>query len=101
MKQYVGTAERVGRPLGPDCLRKVLLALRIESRGGKGRSTLADSDRIGSFLRESLFDEILEQAGTIQFKVGRKEGSSEFLPLERTTWRRCLDELEARAIEST
>ncbi|MAS94113.1 MAG: hypothetical protein CMO55_13030 [Verrucomicrobiales bacterium] len=96
VNDYCSCAQRVGCPLDAEAIQIVLLALHTESVGGDYRIYLKAFDPTATFLRTSLFNELLEVAGC-EFIAGlsRTEGSSH-TQMDSACWRICLTELERR-----
>ena len=82
VREHRASARRIGSPLDEWALRAVFDALRVESLGGDPRSLLQHPDPVAAWLRQALFEDLLEV-------------SAMFL-MPDTHWRGLLHELEDR-----
>jgi hypothetical protein len=96
VREHRASARRVGSPLGRDALRTILQALRIESFGGDPRPLLHHRDPVAAYLRESLFQELLEEPSNVLFTTRLDDETVRYEAMEAAFWRECLAELEER-----
>lgn len=60
VREHRASARRVGSPLGQRDLKAVVEALRIESSGGDPRPLLHHPEPVATWLRQALFEDLLE-----------------------------------------
>lgn len=100
LREYRGSARRVGSPLDGAALREVVQALRIESFGGDHRALLHHPDPVAAWLRASLFQELVEEPSNVLFTTRLDEETVRYEAMETAFWRECLAALEERLPES-
>lgn len=96
VNDYCSCAQRVGCPLNNEAIQIVLLALHTESVGGDYRIYLKVSDPTATFLRTSLFNELLEEAGCEFIACLSQTEDRKHSQMDPARWRICLTELERR-----
>ncbi len=94
VREHRASACRVGSPLGSTDLEMILEALRIESFGGDPRPLLQHPDPVATWLRQSLFQELLEEPSNILFTTRIDDETIRYEAMEPAFWRECLRELE-------
>lgn len=60
VREHRASARRVGSPLDQRDLKAVVEALRIESSGGDPRPLLHHPEPVAAWLRQALFEDLLE-----------------------------------------
>lgn len=98
VREHRASARRVGSPLGSTDLEMIVEALRIESFGGDPRPLLHHPDPVAAWLRQSLFQDLLEQPSNILFTTRIDEETIRYEAMEASFWRECLREL-AKTLE--
>lgn len=91
VREYRGCANRVGSPFDEKSLRDILTALRIESAGGAVGVLLKDDDPVAMFLRESLYQELLEVPFDPCLFVSPDDSGTARWMIDSKLWRDCLD----------
>jgi len=91
LREHRASARRVGSPLDDETITMVIQALRIESLGGDYRPLLRHDDPIAAYLRQSLFDELLEEPSNILFTTRIDDETIRYEAMESAFWRECLD----------
>lgn len=86
VREHRASARRIGSPLDEWALRAVFDALRVDSLGGNSQTLLQHPDPVAAWLRQALFEDLLEVPGM-------------FL-IPDTHWRGLLRELEDRVTGS-
>lgn len=95
VRDYRICAGRVGSSLDRKALREILTALRIESAGGAPGVLLRGGDPVETFLRESLYRELLETPVDPRLRPSSARSESERWVVEPGRWHECLDRFEA------
>ena len=96
LRDHRASARRVGSPLNDETITTVIQALRIESLGGDYHPLLRHDDPIAAYLRQSLFDELLEEPSNILFTTQIDDETIRYEAMESAFWRECLKALEER-----
>jgi len=100
IREHRASALRVASPLDDAALALVIRALRIESLGGDYRSLLHHDDPVTAYLRQSLFEELLEEPSNILFTTRVDDETTRYEAMESAFWRECLEVLEERVCKS-
>jgi hypothetical protein len=66
VRGHRASARRIGSPLDDWALRAVFDALRVESLGGDPRALLQHPDPVAAWLRQALFEDLLEVPGMLR-----------------------------------
>jgi hypothetical protein len=66
VREHRASSRRIGSPLDERALRAVFDALRVESLGGDPRALLQHPDPVAAWLRQALFEDLLEVPGTLR-----------------------------------
>jgi hypothetical protein len=66
VREHRASARRIGSPLDDWALRAVFDALRVESLGGDPQSLLHHPEPVAAWLRQALFEDLLEVPGTLR-----------------------------------
>ena len=96
IREHRASALRVGSPLDDAALALVIRALRIESLGGDYHPLLHHDDPVTAYLRQSLFEELLEEPSNILFTTQLDDETIRYEAMESAFWRECLETLESR-----
>jgi len=96
VREHRASARRVGSPLGRETLQTIIEALRLESFGGDPRPLLRHRDPVAAWLRESLFQELLEEPSNVLFTTRLDDETVRYEAMETAFWRECLEALEER-----
>lgn len=99
VREHRASARRVGSPFGSTDLEMIVEALRIESFGGDPRPLLHHPDPVAAWLRQSLFQELLEEPSNILFTTRIDDETIRYEAMEAAFWRECLQELAERTLE--
>ena len=100
VREHRVSARRVGSPFDDTALRAVLYALRVESLGGDPQALLQDPDPVGAWLRQALFQDLLEEPSNVFFTTRIDEDTVRYEAMEAAFWRECLAELGERVLGS-
>lgn len=100
VREHRASARRVGSPLDDEALGVVLRALRVESLGGDHHPLLQHDDPVAAWLRNSLFQELLEEPSNILFTTRVDDETVRYEAMEVAFWRECLQLLEKQLVES-
>ena len=98
VREHRASARRVGSPLDDEALGSVLRALWVESLGGDYRPLLQHDDPVASWLRDSLFHELLEAPGNILFTTRVDDETVRYEAIKAAFWRECLELLESQVV---
>lgn len=96
VREHRMSARRVGSPLDDGTIHAILDALRVESLGGDPRFLLRHPDPVASWLRESLYQELLEEPGNVLFTTRIDDKTVRYEAMEPSFWRECLAGLKER-----
>lgn len=99
VREHRASARRIGSPLDEGALRAVFDALRVESLGGDPRALLQHPDPVAAWLRQALFEDLLEVPGNLFSTTRLDEETVRYEAMEAAFWRECLVELEERVPE--
>lgn len=99
VREHCASARRVGSPLDREAVETVVEALRTESFGRDPRPLLRHPDPVAAWLREALFEDLLEVPGNVFFTTHLDEGTIRYEAMESSFWRECLRELAERLAE--
>lgn len=99
VREQRASARRVGSPLDEEDLEDILEALRIESFGGDPRPLLHHPDPVAAWLRQALFEDLLEEPGNVIFTTRIDDETIRYETMEASFWRECLEELGDRILE--
>jgi hypothetical protein len=99
VREHRASARRVGSPLGSKDLEMIVEALRIESFGGDPRPFLHHPDPVAAWLRQSLFQELLEEPSNTLFTTRIDAETIRYEAMEAAFWRECLQGLAERTLE--
>lgn len=100
VREHRASALRVGSPLDDEALGIIFRALRVESLGGDYRPLLQHEDPVAAWLRNSLFQELLEEPSNILFTTRVDDETVRYEAMEAAFWRECLQLLEKQLMES-
>ncbi len=101
VREHRASARRIGSPLDRDALLRIVEALRIESFGGDPQALLRHEDPIAAYLRQALFQELLEEPSNVLFTTQLDEETIRYEAMETAFWRECLGRLAERIAESS
>lgn len=90
VREYRASARRVGSPLDRTALGMIVEALRLESFGGDPRPLLHHPEPVAAWLRQSLFQELLEEPGNVLFTTRIDDETIRYEAMEVAFWRECL-----------
>jgi hypothetical protein len=99
VREQRASARRVGSPLDEEDLEDILEALRIESFGGDPRPLLHHPDPVAAWLRQVIFEDLLEVLGNFFLTTPLDEETVRYEAMEAAFWRECLEELGDRILE--
>ncbi len=99
VREHRASARRIGSPLGRDELLGIVEALRIESSGGDWRPWLRHPDPVAAYLREALFQELLEESGHVLFTTRIDGETTRYETMEKRLWRECLGRIAEQIAE--
>jgi hypothetical protein len=99
-REHRVSAHRIGYPLDKAALGKILAALRAESLGGDPRLLLHHPDAIAAYLRESLYQELLEEPSNILYTTRLGDNTVGYEAMKANFWRECLVELGEQLLGS-
>jgi hypothetical protein len=94
VREHRASSRRIGSPLDEGALRAVFDALRVESLGGDPRALLQHPDPVAAWLRQALFEDLLEVPSNVFFTTRLDEETVRYEAMEAAFWRECLVELE-------
>jgi hypothetical protein len=98
VREHRSSARRVGAPIDPTALGMIVNALRIASFGRDPRPLLHHPDPVAAWLRQSLFQDLLEEPGNVLFTTRIDDETIRHEATEVEFWKECLREL-AEAVE--
>ena len=90
VREHRASSRRIGSPLDEGALRAVFDALRVESLGGDPRALLQHPDPVAAWLRQALFEDLLEVLGAVFFTTRLDENSIRYKALKVAFWQECL-----------
>ncbi len=90
VREHRASARRIGSPLDDWALRAVFDALRVESLGGDPQSLLHHPEPVAAWLRQALFEDLLEVLGAVFFTTRLDENSICYKALKVAFWQECL-----------
>lgn len=96
VREHRASARRIGSPLDTKAVETVVEALRIESLGGDPGPLLHDSDPVATWLRQALFEDLLEEPSNIFFTTVIDDETIRYEAMDAEFWRECLGGLEER-----
>ena len=99
VREHRASARRIGSPLDDWALRAVFDALRVESLGGDPRSLLQHPDPVAAWLRQALFEDLLEVSSNVFFTTRLDEETVRYEAMEAAFWRECLEEWVEQVLE--
>lgn len=99
VREHRASARRIGSPLDDRALRAVFDALRVESLGGDPQSLLQHPEPVAAWLRQALFEDLLEVPGNVFFTTRLDEETVRYEAMEAAFWRECLEEWVEQVLE--
>ena len=99
VREHRASARRIGSPLDDWALRAVFDALRVESLGGDPQSLLQHPEPVAAWLRQALFEDLLEVLGAVFFTTRLDEETVRYEAMEAAFWRECLEEWVEQVLE--
>lgn len=99
VREHRASARRIGSPLDDWALRAVFDALRVESLGGDPRALLQHPDPVAAWLRQALFEDLLEVPSNVFFTTRLDEETVRYEAMEAAFWRECLEEWVEQVLE--
>ncbi len=99
VREHRASSRRIGSPLDECALRAVFDALRVESLDGDPQSLLQHPEPVAAWLRQALFEDLLEVPGNVFFTTHLDEETVRYEAMEVGFWRDCLEELVERVLE--
>jgi hypothetical protein len=90
VREHRASSRRIGSPLDERALRAVFYALRVESLGGDPRALLQHPEPVAAWLRQALFEDLLEVLGAVFFTTRLDENSIRYKALKVAFWQECL-----------
>jgi hypothetical protein len=96
LREHRASARRVGSPLDREAVLTVIAALRLESFGGDPRHLLRHPDPVAAWLRETLYQDLLEEPSNVLFTTRIDDETVRYEAMAPAFWRECLEALEER-----
>lgn len=90
VREHRASARRVGSPLDDRDLEAVIEALRVESSGGDPRPLLHHPEPVATWLRQALFEDLLEEPSNVFFTTRIDDETMRYEAMEAAFWRECL-----------
>jgi hypothetical protein len=99
VREHRASARRIGSPLDDWALRAVFDALRVESLGGDPQSLLQHPEPVAAWLRQALFEDLLEVPSNVFLTTRLDEETVRYEAMEAAFWRECLEEWVEQVLE--
>lgn len=96
VREHRTSARRIGTPLDNRSLQNIIAALHAESYGADYRPYLEHPDPVADFLRNALFNDLLEVPCTLLFTTRSGTGTNSYKTMAPSLWRECLSLLMQR-----